>query len=139
MTACPSLQELFNTVIKYHDNTIVCGHRGEDAQNAAYEAGRSKVKYPFGKHNRKPSEAIDSAPYLPRRKIPWPKTPSNWNHRNQRNAYIKDVNQFYYYAGYVMAIAAMKGISVRWGGDWDRDHDLSDQSFDDLVHFEIKE
>jgi len=26
-------------------------------------------------------------------------------------------------------------IPIRWGGDWDRDHCLSDQSFDDLVHF----
>lgn len=26
---------------------------------------------------------------------------------------------------------------IRWGGDWDRDHDVKDQTFNDLVHFEV--
>lgn len=30
-------------------------------------------------------------------------------------------------------------IEIRFGGDWDRDYDLDDQDFMDLVHFELIE
>ena len=36
----------------------------------------------------------------------------------------------------MLGVAAAEGIKIRWGGDWDRDNDLADQSFNDLVHFE---
>jgi len=26
---------------------------------------------------------------------------------------------------------------LRWGGDWDRDTQVDDNNFDDLVHFEL--
>lgn len=29
------------------------------------------------------------------------------------------------------------GVSVRWGGDWDMDGDTTDQTFNDLPHFEL--
>ena len=28
-------------------------------------------------------------------------------------------------------------IKLRWGGDWNDNKDFSDQTFDDLVHFEL--
>ena len=28
-------------------------------------------------------------------------------------------------------------IPLRWGGDWDMDHNFKDQKFDDLCHFEL--
>ena len=28
-------------------------------------------------------------------------------------------------------------IKLRWGGDWDRDTQVKDNSFDDLLHFEL--
>ena len=43
-----------------------------------------------------------------------------------------------YVAGVVLAIAALRGIPVRWGGDWDRDGELlSDQKLIDMPHFEL--
>ena len=39
-------------------------------------------------------------------------------------------------AGLVLGIAAVFGIKIRWGGDWDSDNDLNDQKFMDLAHFE---
>ena len=45
------------------DFAIICGHRGENEQNAAFAAGRSKVKYPYSKHNMKPARAYDRVPY----------------------------------------------------------------------------
>ena len=111
------LQLLFGEVVKGFDCSIICGHRGEEAQNEAFKRGNSKAKYPKGRHNASPSRAVDVAPY-----------PINW----------ADRERFTYFAGYVMGIASQMGIDIIWGGDWDGDTDLADNGFDDLVHFELK-
>ena len=89
------LQKVFNEVIKHVDCSVVCGHRSEHDQNKAYDEGRSKVKYPDGKHNAKPSNAIDVAPY-----------PIDW----------EDRERFTLFAGFVLGIALSMGIRLRWGG-----------------------
>lgn len=45
----------------------------------------------------------------------------------------------YYYMIYqaVMIAAKVCKVSIRWGGDWDGDLNLRDQSFNDLCHFEV--
>lgn len=45
------------------DFAVICGHRGETEQNAAFAAGRSKVKFPNSKHNTNPARAYDRVPY----------------------------------------------------------------------------
>lgn len=45
------------------DFAIICGHRGEAEQNAAFYAGKSKVKFPNSKHNLLPAQAYDRVPY----------------------------------------------------------------------------
>jgi hypothetical protein len=40
--------------------------------------------------------------------------------------------------GMVRGIAKALNLKVRWGGDWDSDGEIKDNSFDDLVHIEIK-
>jgi hypothetical protein len=55
------------------------------------------------------------------------KTVIDWN----------DVSRICYFAGAIMALAATMGIALRWGGDWDRDTELKDNKFNDLVHFEL--
>jgi peptidoglycan L-alanyl-D-glutamate endopeptidase CwlK len=35
-------------------------------------------------------------------------------------------------------VASEEGVNVRWGGDWDGDRDIDDQTFDDLPHFEFR-
>lgn len=106
---------------------MITGHRNEKDQNEAFEEGKSEKFWPNSKHNERPSMAIDAAPYF--LSIPHIK----W----------KDEDGFRMFAGYVMGVAAALyeagEIShvVRWGGDWDRDRDQSDQAFMDLVHFEL--
>tara|TARA_R110002020_G_scaffold472472_1_gene700575 strand:- start:4017 stop:4409 length:393 start_codon:yes stop_codon:yes gene_type:complete len=117
-TCHPKLQKVFKEVVKEFDCSVICGHRNEKDQNKAFNDGRSKVKYPHGRHNATPSNAIDVAPY-----------PIDWNDRER----------FTYFAGYVLGIAKSMGITLRWGGDWNRNWDLKDNNFDDLPHFEIKE
>lgn len=122
-TCHPKLQKVFNKVVEDFDCTILVGYRNKADQDAAYESGKSKLKYPQGKHNRKPSLAVDVAP--------WP-IPADWGSKD-RNEYEK----FKYFAFYVIGVAKGMGITIRWGGDWDMDWDTQDQTFNDLVHFEI--
>jgi len=112
------IQEVLNEVVKHFDCTVMCGHRGEEEQNEAFRTGRSKLQFPQSKHNGLPSMAVDVAPY-----------PIDWN----------DIKRFHYFAGFVVGIAAAKGITLRYGGDWDRDTQLKDNNFNDLPHFEIVE
>ena len=112
------LQELFYEVVKHFDCTIIEGSRGKERQDKAYADGKSKVKYPNGKHNQFPSVAVDVAPY-----------PIDWSDRDR----------FHYFGGFVLGVAKQKGLNIRWGGDWNQDTETKDNKFDDLVHFEIKE
>ena len=111
------LQDLFNEVVKHFDCSVLVGFRDRDGQNTAYASGHSKVKWPNGKHNTKPSFAVDVAPY-----------PINWDDRER----------FIYFGGFVKGCAYRMNIPLRWGGDWDSDTQLSDNKFDDLVHFEVR-
>jgi len=139
-TATAYLQNLFGFIVRFYDNTIIEGHRTQSRQDELYNATppRTKVRWPNSKHNRSPSHAVDSAPWFPGRGIPWPRPPRDWNNAGERAAYIKALCQFYHYGGFVEGVAAGKGQPrrIRWGGDWDRDHDVTDQVFNDLVHFE---
>ena len=115
------LQKLFEEVVKHFDCTVIQGHRGEEEQNQAYDAGRSKLRYPDGKHNASPSRAVDVAPY-----------PVDW----------EDRDRFHYFSGFVMGMATrlekkVPTLKLRWGGDWDQDTEVKDNRFDDLVHFEL--
>ena len=114
------LVNVLNEVVKYFDITVIEGLRSQERQNELVEQGKSKTK--FGKHVQ--GKAVDIAPY-----------PIDWNARDD----------FHYLGGFVLGVAAKMGVNVRWGGDWS-DSSLSqnqrttkDNSFDDLVHFEIKE
>ena len=116
-TAHDDLQRLFKEVVKYFDCTVICGHRDESSQNKAFHEGFSKVKFPNGRHNAMPSQAVDVCPY-----------PVDW----------KDLDRFRYFAGFVLGVASQMGIKVRWGGVWDMDTFTKDNKFNDLPHFEIK-
>ena len=102
------------------DLTVTCGARSEEDQEKAVAEGRSKVHWPHGKHNVKDGEefatAVDIHPY-----------PIDF----------KDVRRYYMLAGAMIANADELDISIRWGGDWDGDGNLKDQSFNDLPHFEL--
>lgn len=110
------LQKIFNVVIQNYDCTILEGHRSDEKQDELFRQGKSQLRAGQSKHNQNPSMAVDVAPY-----------PINWNDR------VK----FYHFVGYVKATADQLGIKIRCGADWDNDNDLHDQTFFDLVHFEL--
>ena len=112
------LQKVFNEVIKHVDCSVLEGHRNEERQNKLFDEGKTKVKFPSGRHNSSPSLAVDVTPY-----------PVDWADRERQTLF----------AGFVLGIARSMGINLRWGGDWDQDFQVSDNRFDDFPHFEIKQ
>tara|TARA_R110000822_G_scaffold19071_2_gene62301 strand:- start:74 stop:469 length:396 start_codon:yes stop_codon:yes gene_type:complete len=112
------LQEVFNEVIKYVDCSILEGHRSKERQNKLYDEGRTKVRYPDGRHNFNPSKACDVTPY-----------PVDWEDRERQTLF----------AGFVLGVARGMGYTLRWGGDWDMDFQVMDNRFDDFPHFEIRD
>ena len=121
-TCHPTLQKLFKEIIKHYDCKILIGHRTEEEQNQAFRLKKSKLQYPYSKHNFIPSNAVDVIPYF----------------ENPPHIRWHDIKKFYHFGGFVQAIADTMDIKIRWGGNWDSDDELHDQSFNDLVHFELR-
>lgn len=112
------LQFLFQDVIQAIDCTILCGHRNEEEQRAAFLSGASKLDWPQSKHNAKPSRAVDARPYYPGNREP-----------------VRE--ELIHFGGIVKGIAFAIGVDIRWGGDWDSDNDLAEKQWEDLYHFEL--
>jgi peptidoglycan L-alanyl-D-glutamate endopeptidase CwlK len=62
-TCHPDIQAVCRELIKQYDFAVLEGHRGEAAQNKAYDKGNSHVRYPHSAHNKQPSFAVDIAPF----------------------------------------------------------------------------
>ena len=116
-TCHSDLRELFFYVVEHFDCTVLEGHRDKETQNELFEMGRTKVTFPDSKHNGSPSLAVDVVPY-----------PVDW----------EDINRMYYFGGFVKGVASQLGTRIRWGGDWDSDNQIKDQTFIDLPHFELR-
>ena len=139
-TCDTKLISVMNEAIKYFDFTIVYGFRAPDLQHKLYMKGRkivdnkiivtSKkdvVTYCDGTikksmHNYYPSKAVDIVPYYSSRPH------IRWN----------DKDRMIYLAGHVMAISKALGIELTWGADWNNNTILTDQTFMDYAHFQIK-
>jgi len=120
-TLAPFLQKIAYTALSLGlmDFSIICGHRNEADQNRAFNKGKSRDKWPNGKHNSMPSKAMDCVPYI-NDKLSW--------------------NYFHccVLAGIILAEAKHHNIDLRWGGNWDMDSEpITDQDFQDLCHFEL--
>lgn len=99
------------------DFMVLCGFRDKEEQEASFAAGTTTLHWPFGKHNRIPSLAVDIAPVH----VTDGHTVIDWN----------DEKSFEFLAHYVLGIAHALDLQVTWGGNWKRPHDMP--------HFEVKE
>jgi hypothetical protein len=101
----PDLRRLVAEVVRRlpaaYDITVVTGHRGEAAQNLAFERGHSKLQWPDSAHNTLPAKAVDLAPY-----------PTDWN----------DEPAFAWLHGFASAVAKDLGIRIRRPLTWDYAH-----------------
>lgn len=102
------LVDICTEVIKDYDFSVLCGHRGEEEQNAAFDAGSSNARWGQSKHNTTPSKAVDLAPY-----------PIDWN----------DIGRFRELAARMQVAANKLGIKIRWGGTFTK--------IKDYPHFEL--
>lgn len=113
------LQFLFNTVILIADCSIICGQRGEQAQNKAFATGASKKKFPDSLHNKTPSLAVDVMPY-----------PIDYN----------DTERIEKFAEIVKQVIKENDLPVVWGGDlWSKINPKTGkrEGFVDLPHWQI--
>jgi peptidoglycan L-alanyl-D-glutamate endopeptidase CwlK len=118
----PRLIKLIDAAIKDVDFVVVEGHRNKERQDAAFAKGASKVRWPYGNHNKKPSKAFDFAPY-----------PIDWSDK------VKNLARFMFVAGVLHAHAKRLGIKIRFGWDWNRDLDPRNENFMDWGHVELDE
>lgn len=79
------------------DFCVLCGYRNKSDQETAFLQRRTKLHYPFSKHNLKPSLAVDIAPY-----------PIDWN----------NIDRFIELSNYIKEYADELRIKISWGGDW---------------------
>lgn len=119
-TCDPRIQKICNEAIKIIDFTVVEGHRGKEAQNAAFAKGLSQVRFPYGNHNKSPSLAVDIAPY-----------PIDWSNSQ------KAIERFVFLQGVIYATAKKLNIKIRQGLDWNMNLDMRDERFRDYPHFEL--
>ena len=104
------IHHVLHAAIGFTDFSVLCGHRGSLSQNEAQKAGKSQLRWPDSKHNKKPSLAVDIAPY-----------PIDW----------EDKERFCFLAGVIMTVAKLFDVSLKWGGDWGWDFghfELSDDN-----------
>ena len=121
-TVEPVLQELCEAALAAcpFDLTVTCGLRSKADQDKAVAEGRSKVHWPHGNHNSadgSPARAVDIHPY-----------PVDF----------QDTRRYYIMGGVFLALAHQRGIRIRWGGDWNGNGVLTDQTFTDLPHVELR-
>lgn len=90
------------------DFTVTEGHRGREAQEAAFASKRSKAHFGQSSHNFYPSRALDIVP-----------APVDW----------EDISKFRAVAKAFQQAADELGVTLRWGGNF--------KSITDYPHFEI--
>lgn len=145
------LQGLLRDFIVFFDHSVITGHRTEEEQNQKVEQGLSQVRWPNSKHNTMPSIAVDIAPYDKRfgtlfghraqivEIARWLKAHGHKGSRDERkqaaNMFIRE--QYTLQAGLLISMGMQRNAILRWGGDWNRNFDTLDNSFDDLGHFEL--
>ena len=152
-TAHDELQRLMKRVGENFPNTILEGERTVEQQEKNVAKGVSKTmnsKHITGEGVRDLAEAVDAAPDP----LSWPQAQKLLSRiesvagqlTDEQGAevmalvegYVREVARWYYFGGFVLGTAEEMEIDVRWGGDWDSDRKLEDQTFHDLPHFEVR-
>lgn len=117
----PKLVALANEAIQHFDFSVLGGVRTLEQQRRNVAQGLSKTL--DSKHLPQSdglSHALDLAPW-----------PQRWDEASYRDELL-------YFGGFVKGLAAARGIALRYGGDFNRNNDVTDSGFKDLDHFELE-
>lgn len=124
-TVAKELQHLAEEALAVEiiDFSVTDGRRSKERQNQYFAEGKSKVQWPDSHHNvLEPddlAEAFDLTPFV-------------------NGALSYDKTHCCVLAGVILTKAKELGLKIRWGGNWDRDLEpITDQDFQDLVHYEL--
>lgn len=115
----PDLRKVFEKASESWPHSIIYGARTKEEQAKLVELGFSKTMN--SKHLIQPSgysHAVDAMPDT----VDW-----------------KDREKALYFAGFILGIANMMSVKVRHGGDWNKNRQVSDESFFDVAHFELED
>jgi peptidoglycan L-alanyl-D-glutamate endopeptidase CwlK len=115
----PELVAVCRLAVQILDCKVIDGLRTPEEQAINLARGVSKTKH--SKHLTQAdgySHAVDLAPYV---------SGVDW----------KDTEMFCVLAGVMRAAAYQRGVTLRWGGDWDMDNQTDDERFRDYGHFEL--
>jgi len=128
-TLHPKLQLVMMMAIQVVDICLIDGLRDKETQDKYFRNDTSHVQWPYSRHNKTldplldksevdVSDAVDA--------IPWP-------------TQYRDKEQMILAAGVILACAALIGVELRWGGDWDRNGIINNKrdDFFDCWHFEL--
>ena len=116
-TVHPNLARLIRTVAETWDITILETTRTPERQAELFAQGKSKTMQ--SKHLVQSDgygHAVDLAPM-----------PVDWN----------DLSRWSYFGGFCRGTAIRLGIAIVWGGDWNGNTQVKDQTFNDLDHLEL--
>jgi len=117
MKAHPDLRRLIEKVAETWDLVVLEVARTPERQAELFAQGKSKTLQ--SKHLIQAdgfAHAVDLAPM-----------PVDWN----------DLSRWSYFGGFCVATAIRLGLPVLWGGDWNRNTQVKDQTFNDLDHLEL--
>jgi peptidoglycan L-alanyl-D-glutamate endopeptidase CwlK len=106
----PALQAVAQHAVRNFDFAVICGHRGEAEQAAAFARGVSKARWLQSPHNFAPALAFDA--------VPWP---LDWGNLERFDAMARELK---------LAAVAL-GVGLTWGGDF--------RTFKDRPHFELSD
>lgn len=124
-TLHPDLQKVANAVLIIHDCALIYGYRSQQEQDALFNAGKSKKRWPESKHNTNPSEAMDLVPWV------------------DNGADLWEDRRILHFSGIVLGVADelyKRGEithTVRWGGNWSTKRETHFANFFDAAHFEL--
>lgn len=115
--AHPDLRRVVEVVAQTWDLVVLEVARTPERQAELFKAGKTKtVKSKHLVQADGFAHAVDLAPM-----------PVDWNDRARWS----------YFGGYCLATAEALGIPLIWGGDWNNNTQVTDQTFNDLDHLEL--
>ncbi len=127
------LQRLFNFVIQYWDCSVIDGARtvAEQRQNVLKGVSKTMNSMHLPQADGT-AHAVDVMPF-----------PFDWNKIEKGLRAIKtadggmEIAEVYMFQGFVAGAAAVMGIKIRQGADWNSNRQFDDQTFHDLPHTEM--
>ena len=124
----PKLVDLCRSVLAtgIMDFSVIDGLRTVEEQRKLVARGVSKTMRSYHlPQDDGYSHAVDLAPY-----------PLDWE--KVRKGDWREISRFGVLNGIIQAKAQILGLTVTWGGDWDRDGQTLDHSFSDAPHWQIE-